>query len=190
MKIKRRPWFRPRLVRKREQHLILVGFCCSGKTSVLEPLANLLGIVPLDVDKQVEQIFGLPTAKIIETHGITAFRQAEFKILQTLPSTPIIISTGSGTSTRLLNLLNLLRQGTLIWLDVSFDELYRRIQFVATQEQHWPHIPFGNMPTEDQLKQTWKKRCLYYKQADIRVSNFDDATPSAVAAIIADYIRR
>lgn len=189
MNINHRPWFRPRLIRRRGRHIILAGFCCAGKTSVLKPLADCLGMTSLDIDKQVEQVFGIPTATIIETRGIAVFRHAEIEILRSLPSTPILISTGSGTPARWLTLLRLLRLGTLVWLDVPFEELYRRMQLVATQEQHWPHIPFGAMPTVSRLKRSWYNRCQYYRQADVWVHNFGGATPTTVAADTAAFIR-
>ncbi len=113
--------------------LILLGFPCSGKTSVGKCVAERLGLPFIDTDREVEKTFfqesGEPLScyAITEKHGLTYFRDQEKKsILQLTASPASIIALGGGTVLREANADHLRKIGHIVYLQAPFEELVRR----------------------------------------------------------------
>jgi shikimate kinase len=108
--------------------LFLIGFMCSGKTRVGRELAHVLGRRHLDLDRVIEARTG-PLVPFFQQHGEEAFRILEAEVLQDLlKEQDAVISTGGGTPCMGNNLEVMKSAGTVVWLDVPFDELMRRIE--------------------------------------------------------------
>lgn len=90
---------------KLQRHIALIGYRASGKTSVAERLAPLLGCSWVDVDAFIEQESGRSIPEIFATDGEDGFRAIETACLARLctDQNPQLISTGGGAVLRAEN---------------------------------------------------------------------------------------
>ncbi|MFN6177149.1 MAG: shikimate kinase [Flavobacteriales bacterium] len=109
-------------------HVALIGFMCSGKSTVGRSLAALLGVPFVDIDRVVEQRVG-PLVPFFQQHGEEAFREQEHQVLiDVLQGPPSVIATGGGTPCLFDNMERMKQAGTVVWLDVPLDALMPRIE--------------------------------------------------------------
>ena len=82
------------------QHLALVGYRASGKTSVGRLLAARLACPFVDMDASIEKQVGKSIPQIFEESGEAGFRDLESSCLQAVcaHAQPQILSTGGGLS--------------------------------------------------------------------------------------------
>ncbi len=77
--------------------IFLIGYRCTGKTTLGKILAHRLNFDFIDTDQLIEQSFGLTIRGIIEKHGWEKFRQLEKNtLLNTKKNKNTIIATGGG----------------------------------------------------------------------------------------------
>lgn len=107
--------------------LFLIGFMCSGKSTVGRALAPMLGMPFIDLDRVVEERVG-PLLPYVQREGEQAFRQREGEVLEQLLDGPnAVIATGGGTPCIGDNLARMKQAGTVAWLDVPLALLMPRI---------------------------------------------------------------
>ena len=108
--------------------VFLIGFMCSGKSRIGRELAEGLGWRFVGVERALEQRIG-PITPWFQQHGEAAFRQVEKDVLHALlRADRTIVSTGGGTPMSGDNMDRMLAAGTVVFLDVPFDELMDRIE--------------------------------------------------------------
>ena len=108
--------------------VFLVGFMCSGKSRIGRELAERMGWRHIDIDRMIEQRIG-PITPWFQKNGEAAFREVEKKVLTELLTTErAVISTGGGTPLEGDNMKRMLAAGTVVYLDVPFDELMPRVE--------------------------------------------------------------
>ena len=95
-------------------NLILVGFSCSGKTTLGRNVARRLRMTFVDSDRLIEDTTGRTIPDIFREEGEAAFRRYErAAIEQILADTNQVVSTGGGAFIDPEN-RNLLRTGNLV----------------------------------------------------------------------------
>ncbi len=108
--------------------LFLIGFMCSGKSTVGKVLAQRMQLPFVDVDRMVEARVG-PLLPYVQRHGEAAFREEETQVLDTLLVGPAaVIATGGGTPCQGQNMERMLAAGTVVWLDLPMGMLLPRIE--------------------------------------------------------------
>jgi shikimate kinase len=111
------------------ERVVLLGFMCSGKSSVGGSLARRLNWAFVDFDVEIEKREGRPVWEIIDTHGEEFFRGLEADLTQAASQQRfLVMAPGGGWITR-PELLEALRPGTLsVRLMVSAPETVRRLK--------------------------------------------------------------
>ncbi len=107
--------------------IFLVGFMCSGKTTVGKLLAGKLNWDFVDLDEEIEKREGLSIPEIFELKGENYFRELEYEVLKDVATREkIVVSTGGGlgANPKAMNLMK--EKGTVLWLKVPFEEFLRR----------------------------------------------------------------
>lgn len=108
--------------------VILIGFMCSGKSTVGRALAPLLGLPFADIDRVVEQRVG-PITPFFQRQGEEAFRREERAVLEELlAGPPMVIATGGGTPGEGDNMALMKAAGTVVRLQVPMPALMARIE--------------------------------------------------------------
>ena len=111
------------------ERVVLLGFMCSGKSSVGTSLARRLEWGFLDFDVEIETRERRPVAAIIDANGEGYFRDLETVLTREASQrTSLVLAPGGGWITRPEH-LEILGSGTLsVWLDVSPVEAVRRLK--------------------------------------------------------------
>jgi shikimate kinase len=164
----------------------LIGFMTSGKSSIGPQLAMRLDLEFLDLDREVVERAGRSVAEIFATQGEPAFREFESQALDGALSGPAnLVSTGGGTVERESNRRRLVRAALVVWLDVRFDTVCRRLE--AAGEPTRPLVARLGLDGLRALHQ--RRRPLYASCAHLRIDADRDA-PGRLARRIAVHVQR
>lgn len=159
------------------ERIFLIGFMCSGKTTVGRALAPLLDRPFQDLDREVEKRVG-PLLPFIQREGEAAFRRIETEVLGELLDGPTaVVATGGGTPCEGDNMARLKAAGTVVWLDVPMDKLMPRIERAGGDRP----LLFGlkGDALRARVEELLEARTPIYAEADIIAQA--GATPAEVA---------
>jgi shikimate kinase len=164
----------------RAQHIALIGFMGSGKSTLGPRLASRLRLPFVDLDVAIESEAGLSIGEIFALRGEPAFRQLESLLLErTLSGPPLLLSTGGGAIESVRNRQRLRERAYVIWLDPPFEVLSRRLRDVEATAR--PKLALGPLGLRDLLD---RRRPLYAVTAHARVGN-QIANPARLARELA-----
>jgi shikimate kinase len=109
-------------------NIILVGFRCSGKTSVGKALAKELDREFFDTDILIERHSGCSVDLLIEKKGWENFRDIEREVIgEVSMKDNLVIATGGGIVMNQENIRNLKKNGWVIWLKAEEDTIRKRM---------------------------------------------------------------
>lgn len=114
-------------------NVTLIGMPGSGKSTVGVLLAKLLGYQFLDVDLLIQEREGALLQEIIDSRGTAAFLDAEEEAVRTLSCRRTVVAPGGSAVCREGAALHLKAMGPVVYLQVSLEELERRIQNLSTR---------------------------------------------------------
>jgi shikimate kinase len=164
--------------------IALIGYRCSGKTSVGRELAARLGWRFVDTDGVVEERAGKSVAAIFAEEGEKAFRALERKAFAELAGADdCVIAAGGGALAGRANVAALKRDTKVIWLETSAEELARRAREEEARNIRRP--PLTDLPLEEEIRAVLAKRAPRYKAAaDCIVATDGYATGEIVERIL------
>lgn len=146
--------------------LLLLGFPCSGKTSVGERAAHLLQYPFIDTDREIEKKFYQETGQFLDCHSLVKsygrvfFQELETRVVATLSSCRrSLIALGGSTILTKANQHHLASMGHLIYLKASVATLIERnLKRVPCPSYADPQDPRGS------LKMLYLDRETHYEQ--------------------------
>lgn len=143
--------------------LALIGFPCSGKTTLGQLLANELKRPWLDSDEEITRSSGQTPGYWLQTAGEPVFRRIEREWLQNWqPVEACVLSTGGGLPCYQDNLSLLKQKALTVYLDLDFTTLLVRLQ-----------TPPGHALTRlfdvAGLEALYQRRQEIYSQAELRL---------------------
>ena len=143
-------------------NIVLIGMPGSGKSTVGVILAKSLGVDFIDTDLLIQRRENRLLQDIIDKDGIDFFLDRESEAVLSVSSNNAVIATGGSVIFREDAMLHLKKSGTVIFLDVSVNELERRLSNIKTR----------GVAAEkgETVKDIYNKRIfLYKKYADFTV---------------------
>ncbi len=145
-------------------NIFLIGMMGSGKTSIGKTLSSKLDYDFVDTDQLIEKKHNLSVKEIINQFGWVHFRAIESIVLQHLTfNQSTIIATGGGIILNEDNVKFMRKNGIIIYIKVSIEELMNRLN-----QQEINKRPLLN---ECSLKDIFDTRkTLYDKVCDIEIS--------------------
>lgn len=151
-----------------QRSIALIGFPCSGKTTVGRLLATALNRPWLDSDAEIESHTGHPPAHWLQTQGEPAFREIEKKWLQAWQAPgqatePCVLSTGGGLPCYQNNLEILRTKALTIYLDAEFATLQARLSAP-------PGHALTRLYDPSALQALYARRHAIYRQADLQIA--------------------
>jgi shikimate kinase len=155
--------------------IFLIGFMGSGKTYWGRQLSKKLKLPLFDLDDKIVEQENIPISQIFSEKGEEYFRLLEKDVLYLLTESheSFVMACGGGTPCFFNNIDYLKKNGTVVWINSSIDNLYKRLLKEKDQRPLLRDIP------NDQLKpyiiRKFSSRKIYYQQADI-ILNEDDIT--------------
>lgn len=150
------------------KNIVLVGMPGCGKSTVGVILAKTLGMSFTDTDLLICAKEENTLQNIIESRGLEYFENVECSIGAELKAENTVIATGGSMIMCEKAMAHLKEIATVVYIDVSLDELKRRLVNIKTRG-----ITFSKGETLDDIFEI--RTPLYKKHANICV-NADDFT--------------
>ena len=98
-------------------NLFLIGYRCSGKSTVGRALAERIGWPFVDTDQAIVQALGTPIARIVAEKGWAYFREQERLSLQRVAAGDgQVVATGGGVILEARNIAVMQASGAVVWL--------------------------------------------------------------------------
>ena len=147
------------------ERVVLLGYMCSGKSTVGEALARRLDWRYLDFDVEIERREEHSIHEIIEVRGEDYFRSLEAALTEEIANEPqLVVAPGGGWITQ-PELLEAIRPGTFsAWLRVSPQETVRRLVEDTIDR------PFKDHPNPvEPISQMLNEREPLYRRSDAMV---------------------
>ncbi len=163
------------------EHVVLIGFMGSGKSTVGFRLSYKLRKCLLDTDKLIEQREGMKISEIFALKGEAYFRQKETECLNSLFKElgSRIISLGGGTPIREENRPIIKKLGKVIYLKASPETIYGRVKHDKTR----PLLQCDN-PKEKIRTLLAERDSVYESVADIVIHVDGKEMPQVVQEIV------
>lgn len=163
--------------------VFLVGFMGSGKSVVGRELAERLNWSFVDLDEEISKTAGRTIPEIFDAEGEEGFRFRERKILEKyLTATQTVISCGGGILTQAANLADLTSHPGTVCLQVSPEEVWRRVG----QDANRPLLQ-SDSPAQT-LRDLFAERAPFYGNIPIQIPT-EGFRPSEVVDRILSELR-
>lgn len=156
-------------------NLILIGFRCTGKSSVGKAVAKQLGRRFVDIDDYIEEKEGKTIKEIFDKEGEIGFRRLEREAIKELCKMDnMVIATGGGAVMDEENIRNMKRNGYLVLLEAGPEAIYSRLMNDAKSYNQRPNLT-PKAPFEEIKHLLEVRKPFYHNNADIV---FDSSTES------------
>lgn len=110
-------------------NVFLIGFRCTGKTSVGQVLARRLGWSFVDTDRTISTLSGCEISRMVEEHGWPFFRERERQVLERVCTADRqVVATGGGIILDDRNVTIMRRSGMIVRLTASPKTIMARMR--------------------------------------------------------------
>jgi len=145
------------------KNIVLIGMPGAGKSTMGVILAKTLGRNFIDTDIVAQETSGRLLQEIIDEDGTDAFLKTEEKTILSLHGHPAVIATGGSVVFSTKAMEHLKQDGIVIYLDISFEEMVRRLNNIMTRGIV--------LATGQSLRDMYNQRVPFYeKYADITIN--------------------
>lgn len=166
--------------------VFLIGYRCTGKTTIAQLLATRLGWKAIDADEILEAQNVRTIQQIFAEEGEAGFRHREYCVLRELCWLERkVIATGGGIVLRPENRKRMKESGVVVWLTADVDTICARLQGDATTTSRRPALTVGGRAEVEELLRT--REPLYRELAQFTVDTVG-RTPEAIAEEIASLL--
>ncbi len=158
-------------------NIILIGMPGCGKSTIGVLLAKALLLDFIDTDLLIQNRFGKKLSEIIDSEGLGSFKQKESLVLSELCCEDAVIATGGSAVYSDKGMKNLKKNGKVVYLKLSPDEIRERIVNITTRGIV--------MEKECTIEELYTERApLYEKYADITLNCSQLSVEQCVSAIV------
>ena len=162
------------------KNIILIGMPGAGKSTVGVILAKALGRTFIDTDIVIQENAGRLLQEIIDREGPGAFLKIEEKTILSLHCHNSVIATGGSVVFSQKAMESLKKEGVVIYLAISFEEMEERLRNITTRGI----VLFSG---ESLLDMYHERVPLYEKYADITVDcskgDFEDIVEKVIGEL-------
>ena len=149
--------------------IFLIGYRCTGKTTIGKLLAERLKLEFIDTDRLIEHHVRLNILQIVKKYGWEKFRQIEKEMLfTTQENTNVVIATGGGIIIDPESQIFIKKNGTCVWLDADLKTILHRLNNDKKTLETRPSLTNKNI-----IKETKEglnlRRPLYEKTSHIKI---------------------
>ncbi len=163
-----------------DKNIVLIGFMGTGKSEVGSLLAKKLNKKFIDTDKLIEEREKDRIARIFQVKGEEYFRKVEEEIIEEVSKYEnCVIATGGGAVIKEKNYLNLKKNGILICLTATPEEIYKR-----TLPKKDRPLLLKSKNVIETIKELLELRKPFYSKADYTVDTTQKKTELIVEEII------
>ncbi|MGD8776026.1 MAG: shikimate kinase [Syntrophobacterales bacterium] len=168
-------------------NLYLVGYRCTGKSSVGRILSDTLGWVFVDMDNELVAEAGIPIEEIVASRGWKYFREREAQLLERLSqATKQVVSTGGGVVTVEENIATMRGSGKVVWLHASPATIAERMEEDIDSARQRP--PLHGYDSVAEIEEVFAERLPLYDEAMHLQVETDVLSPQEVAEHILRWL--
>lgn len=146
-----------------KNNVILIGMSGAGKSTLGVLLAKALGKSFLDTDLLIQQAEGKLLQAILDERGQDYFLETEERVVCSVTAENTVIATGGSVVYSACAMEHLRSLGTVIYLNVAYEELARRVSNITTRGIVFKGSNDFHSVYEERLP-------LYERYADLTVS--------------------
>ena len=159
------------------KNIVLIGMPGCGKSTVGVILAKTIGAEFVDTDLVIQKREGRLLQQILDTRGVKAFLEAEEAAVRSLACHQTVIATGGSVVYSEAAMEHLRRDGTIIYLQLAYEEMMRRLDNITTRGIV---IPEGST-----MRDVFDQRSgLYERYADVTLPCSGRTVEETVEAIV------
>jgi len=167
----------------------LVGYRCTGKTTVGRLLAHEWKLPFVDLDLEIRKVLGMDVARFVLDQGWEPFRDIETKLLARCGrETPCILATGGGVVESEISRRRLKECFFTVWLTASAATIRARMTSDPTSEHQRPSLT-GISP-EEEVEGLLARRAPWYEECAHAMVSTEGVPPEEVAEQIRRIVRR
>lgn len=160
-------------------NLFLVGYRCTGKTTVGKTLARRLGWPFMDMDRMIVESTGTSIARMVDEHGWLFFREQERQVMEAVSAVDRqVVATGGGIVLDARNVSAMKKSGKVVWLAASEKTIEERMLADDATAGNRPPLTGQGLIVEIASVLS-KRRPFYDMAADIAI----DTDQEKIAAI-------
>jgi shikimate kinase len=161
------------------KNILLIGFMGTGKTTIGQRLAEILGWTFTDTDKRIEELTGMSIPELFAEKGEAYFRQVESEVIESLRSSEqLVVSTGGGAVLREANREAMLASGLVVALTADAETIISRVRGDANR-------PLLAGDLEGKVRQLLRDRAGAYDFAHVVIDTSNKAVEEIVQVILA-----
>lgn len=164
-------------------NIFLIGFRCTGKTTVGRILAKSMSLRFVDTDDLIVGKMGRSIRTLVTERGWDHFRQWEAKILaQVCTGDGQVVGTGGGVILNPENIAAMKPSGTVVWLKAKLETISFRMG--SDDDALGLRPSLTGKPVSVEIGEVLSQRAPLYRQAaDIEVIT-DNKSPQMITDII------
>ncbi len=166
--------------------VVLVGYRCTGKSSVAPLVAQSLGWPWVDTDRLIVRRAGKTIREIFAEEGESGFRKREAELLrELLGTTAAVIATGGGVVLRAENRA-LLAPLPVVWLRARPEVILARLQADSQSADDRP--PLTELDMLDEIRTLLRVREPLYREVAKLTIDTDELPVEQVAGRIVAWL--
>jgi len=169
-------------------NLFLIGYRCTGKSSVGRSLAAELRWSFVDTDSLLVTKQKMSIKEIVGAYGWEGFREMEHTILKKIcTSDEQVVATGGGVVLNEDNVMLMKKSGTIIWLKATAETIKVRMLQDKDTRDFRPALTLNGSISE--IEETLHSRESLYKSAMDFFVDTDDRDIRVITDIIIEKLR-
>jgi shikimate kinase len=164
-------------------NIYLIGYRCTGKSSVGKLLASNLGMKFTDTDAELVTRCGRSISEFVGTSGWDEFRKVEKNIIRELSAmNNQVVATGGGAALDPDNSENMKKTGIVVWLRAKPSTIRERILKDKGTKDFRPSLT--GKGTIEEIEEVLSARSSFYEKAMDFYIDTDDMDVNDVCRII------
>jgi len=145
-------------------NIFLIGYRCTGKTTVGRSLAKRLERLFFDTDLELVKEQGIKIPEIVGKKGWAAFRDIEKRVIQcACERDNQVVATGGGAVLDEENVKRMKERGVLVWLRADIKTIEKRIIEDNTTQDFRPALT--SKGSVEEIRETLLARNPFYERA-------------------------
>ena len=169
-------------------NIYLIGYRCTGKSTVGKILADRDRRHFIDTDGFVTGYAGVGVAEIVKRDGWDGFRKLErFALRQASEGDRMVVATGGGIVLSLENRQLMEKTGTVVWLKARVQTLANRMLADAATSTQRPSLTGGGV--EDEIASVLSEREPLYREGAHLILETDGMSAEEVAEEVLRRLR-
>ena len=169
-------------------NVILIGYRCTGKSSVGKKLSERLGVPFYDTDELIEKSAGKTIRQMVADNDWPFFREREKEIIGQLAAVRGgVIATGGGAVLDGENRDILKKTGVCVWLSADTATIVRRMKADTLSGEQRPPLSDKDL-TQEVTEGLGEREPLYREVADLSIDTADRG-PDEIVEVICSFLK-